>query len=133
MNRWVWFFGCFILGLLALGFGWLVPAHLRAVDAAVLERAGRKTPSLAERGQQLLKEGKLGPAEMLCRTAREQLLPGRDAFATSVTNLAAAHPFWQSWGGGEGHLEILFAGEEASSSATQSSQPITDWMLRTQN
>ena len=133
MNRWVWFFGCIILGLLALGFGWLVPAHLRAVDAAVLERAGRKTASLAELGQQLLKEGKLGPAEMLCRTAREQLMPGREVLATSVTNLAAAHPAWQSWGGGEGHLEILFAGEDGSSSAMRSSEPITDWMLRTQN
>jgi hypothetical protein len=129
MNRWVWFFGCIILALLALAFGWLVPAHLRAVDTAVLERAGRKTPSLAERGLQLLKEGKLGPAEMICRTAQEQRLHGRETLATSVTNVVSAKPGWQSWGGGEKHLEILFASEGAS----QSSEPITDWMLRTQN
>ena len=127
MNRWVWFFGCVILGLLALGFGWLVPAHLRAVDSAVLERAGRKTPSLAERGLQLLREGKLGPAEMVCRTVQEQRLPGRETLATSVTNLVTAHPGWQAWGGGERHLEILFGAEGTSS------ETVIDWLLRTQN
>src|SRR5882672_5015515 len=138
MNRWVWFFGCVILGLLALGFGWLVPAHLRAVDAAVLERAGRKTPSLAERGQQLLREGKLGPAEMLCREAQDQRLPGRESLASSITNLLAEHPGWQRWGGGEGHLEILFnetgsSRGDLSKPASQASEPITAWMLRMQN
>src|SRR5262245_699735 len=131
MNRWVWFFGCIILGLLALGFGWLVPAHLRAVDSAVLERAGRKTPSVLERGQQLLKEGKLGAAEMLCRTAQEQLLPGRETLASGVTNLATEHPGWQSWGGGEGHLDVLFAAEGKEQS--KACEPIIDWMLHTQN
>jgi hypothetical protein len=131
MNRWVWFFGCIILGLLALGIGWLVPAHLRAVDAAVLERAGRKTPSLLERGRQLLTEGKLGPAEILCRTALDEHLPGRETLATGITNLITQHPAWQSWGGGERHLDILFV-----TSATDSApgwEPITDWMLHSQN
>jgi len=131
MNRWVWFFGCIILGLLAVGFGWLVPAHLRAVDAAVLERAGRKTPSLLERGQQLLKEGKLGPAEMLCRTAQDEHLAGRETLATAITNLIAQHPGWQSWGGGEGHLDILFATNATNSAPAW--EPITDWMLHSQN
>ena len=132
MNRWVWFFGCIILGLLALGFGWLVPAHLRAVDSAVLERAGRKTPSVLERGQQLLKEGKLGAAEMLCRAAQEQHLPGRDTLAGGVTNLAAQHPRWQSWGGGEGHLDMLFE-QMAAADSSQGWEPITTWMLHTKN
>src|SRR5262245_14213087 len=131
MNRWVWFFGCVILSVLALGFGWLVPAHLRATDAAVLERAGRKTPSLLERGQQLLKEGKLGPAEMLCRTAQEQHLTGRETLAVGVTNLEAQHPVWRSWGGGEGHLDVLFASDATESSPAW--EPITDWMLHSQN
>jgi len=45
MNRWVSFCVCAILGLLMLACGLLIPAHLRAVDAAVIQKAGRKSPA----------------------------------------------------------------------------------------
>ncbi len=68
MNRWVWFWVCAIVGLLMLVCGWLVPAHLRAVDASVIERAGRKTPTLIEKGLALVRENKLGAAQLLLET-----------------------------------------------------------------
>jgi hypothetical protein len=139
-------------------FGWLVPAHLRAVDVSVVEKAGRKTPSLIERGLALVREKKLGAAQLLLESAREQRLAYRQELAIAATDLAAAHPGWVTWGGGEPRLEGFFgtpatnheteAGATASStSVTQAllqtdeparspsrvGQPITEWLVRQEN
>ena len=50
MNRWLWFAVCALGGLLLLLFGLLMPIHLRAVDAAVIKKAGEHPPSLIEHG-----------------------------------------------------------------------------------
>jgi hypothetical protein len=69
MNRWVWFSLCAILGLLMLVCGLLVPMHLRAVDAGVIERAGRNTPSLIDEGMTLARKQQLGAARLLSQAA----------------------------------------------------------------
>jgi hypothetical protein len=43
MNRWTWFTICVLVGLLSIVCGWLMPAHLRAIEAPVLKRAGQNS------------------------------------------------------------------------------------------
>src|SRR4051812_24050458 len=40
MNRWTWFAICLVTGAVLVVAGLLIPAHLRAVDEAVLKAAG---------------------------------------------------------------------------------------------
>jgi len=54
MSRWVRFLICALLGLVLLVCGWLVPAHLRAVDWGILRLAARNTPSLVDHGLRLI-------------------------------------------------------------------------------
>ncbi|HWX18695.1 MAG TPA: hypothetical protein VN578_02200 [Candidatus Binatia bacterium] len=147
MRRKVLFLICVVLGLVMLVCGLLVPAYLRAVDISLLQRAGRKTPSLVTRGRALVEENRLGAAELLLEAAREEALPDRENLRSAVTNLALAHPGWQAWGGGESHLELLFGSptpglprSAPTGAATVSSQddfsnfePLTEWMVRLKN
>ena len=41
MRRWFWFILCALLGLIMTVGGLLIPAHLRAVEARVIELAGK--------------------------------------------------------------------------------------------
>src|ERR1044071_499161 len=109
-RRWSWIlvFLCAVLSLAALFCGWLVPAYLRAVPADVLQRAGKGTPSLVDEGTQLIKENKLGAAEMLLEAARHESIPERAELGLAVTNLATQHAAWEMWGGGDPQLERLF-------------------------
>lgn len=50
MSRPPWFWICILLAPVTLVGGWLVPMHLRAVEASVLQRAGRNTPGVASLG-----------------------------------------------------------------------------------
>jgi len=111
MNRWVWFLLCAILGLIMLGMGLLIPVHLRAVDARVVERAGRKTTALTEEGLRFAGEKKLGAAQLLLKAAEDEGIPNRERLREAVTNLAGTHPGFLIWGGSEPHLEILFETE----------------------
>ena len=40
MRHWIRFWACAILGLMLGLCGWLVPAHLRAVDVNIIQKAG---------------------------------------------------------------------------------------------
>jgi hypothetical protein len=135
MNRWVWFWVCAGLGLLMLVLGWLVPVHLRAVDVAVIQRAGQKTPTLVERGLALARDNQLGAAQLLLEEARIEAVPDRENLRLAVTNLAGQHPGWLAWGGGERHLEVLFTGgvEQAGSPTSLPSEPLTEWIVKLDN
>jgi hypothetical protein len=131
MNRQAWFIVCALLGLLLLVAGLSVPAHLRAVDACVLELAGKRTPDVAGHGVALAAEQKLGALQMLSTVAQNQGLPERDRLATAVSALAQAHPDWQVWGGPEPKLEELLGSEAPSSETTATNwQPFTDFIVR---
>jgi hypothetical protein len=142
MSRWLWFLVCGFLGLLLLAAGYLVPIHLRAVDTLVLQRAGKRTPSLIDAGLDQLKQRRLGAAELALETALKEKLLRTESLALAITNAAAQHPDWQRWGGGEPHLEILFAKADESSivkpdgagqPSTNSLLPLTDWIIRLEN
>jgi len=127
MKRWVCVWACAIFGLLLLVCGWLMPVHLRAVDTAVLRQAGERTPTLVERGLELVKENRLGAAELLLQTAREEGLADRGELGLAVTNLANEHPDFRIWGGGEPHLAALFGSAGRQRSLTSSvATPLED-------
>ncbi len=105
MNRWVWFTFCATLGLVLLVCAFVVPAPLRAVDGSVLEKAGRNTPALVAQGLALVRENKLGTAQVLARAAQAERVPGRESLNRAVADLAAQHPGWAVWGGPEPELE----------------------------
>jgi hypothetical protein len=154
-NRWIWFSLCALLGVLLIACAWMIPVYLWAIDARVVQKAGKRTPTLVDRGVQLVKENKLGAAEMLLQTAREQGIADRGELGLAVTNLAAEHPGWQVWGGGGRHLEVLFGsarrpprasinpspsqpdGEKDKIGAVHApesvSDPLTEWVVRLEN
>jgi hypothetical protein len=78
--------------------GLLVPAHLRAVDVSVIQRAGRNTPALIEQGLALVNENKLVAAQLLLQAAQSEKLTGLDKLGLAITNSARRHPGWlSSW------------------------------------
>jgi hypothetical protein len=131
MSRWLWFFLCVIVGMVMLVCGLQVPAHLRAVDITVLERAGRKTPSLAEQGLVLVSADKLGPAQLLSQTAQRYQLLGREKLEYGVTELARQHPGWVVWGGPEPRFESIF--ENDSKLRNPGFDPVTEYVVRLEN
>jgi hypothetical protein len=131
MNRWVWLSLCAFLGSALLGFGLLVPAHLRAVDDTVLRKAGKHTPGLVEHGLTLVQDGQLGAAQLVALAVEQEAVPGRQQFAATVMDLARQHPGWSVWGGGEYHLQVLFATDPGLPKSGWES--FTEWVVRLEN
>jgi hypothetical protein len=128
--RWLMFFICAVFGLALLVCGLLVPMHLRAVDAGVIEMAGGQGPALLNQGRTLAGERKLGAAQMLMRAARTAGLPGWDRLGETITNLARQNPAALAWGD-DGRTENLFG--NPSSAAADPDLPFTDVIIRQQN
>jgi hypothetical protein len=104
--RWLSFLICIVLGLASLAGGLLVPAHLRALDAGVLERA-KRGPSVLQQGGMLAGEGKLGSAQLFATAARENGIAGWDRLQKAVTDLARQNPDTVFWGD-DTHAATLF-------------------------
>ena len=130
LRRWLSFLLCISLSVLSVLMGWLVPAHLRATDVRLLQRAGKNSRSLLEVGNELLNEKRLGAAEILYSAAESLSFPGRQALESSITNLATQHSSWSIWGGGEPDLEVIFSRPRTTRSG---SEPLTESMIRLDN
>jgi hypothetical protein len=115
MNRWVGFFACVLLGLGMLVCGLLVPAHLRAVDVIVLQNAGRNTETLTDRGMKLVREEKLGAAQLVSLAARRDNLAGLEKLEAAITKLESEHPDWKVWGCSDRRLEQIIGSSEPPS------------------
>ena len=131
MNRWVLILLCAILGLMMLGFGLLVPAHLRAVDRSVIEAAGKNTPTLTERGLVLVSKKNLGAAQLFSQTAQSAGLADREKLASAVDELTKQQPDLIPLGHDETGLEILFGIDRVS--PRSKTGPITDFLVRQEN
>src|SRR5580658_6916134 len=107
MNRSMWFWICVVMGSATLGAGLLVPIHLRAVDAGVLNRAGKRTPSLVEEGLGLTAAQAVGAAQLLAQAAQAGKLPDANRLDAAVGKLAREHPDWAEWGGSDSYLGKL--------------------------
>lgn len=131
MSRWLLFLLCVIVGLVMLVCGLQVPVHLRAVDVSILERAGRGTTSVTERGEALASQDKLGAAQLLSQTAQRDQLPGREKLEYAVNELARQHPGWVVWGGPEPRFESIF--ENESKLRDPGFDPFTEYVIRLEN
>jgi len=109
MNRWAWFGICLVLGLLMFVGGWLVPAHPRAMEPAVLERAGHNTSLLADRAGELMHIGEFGAAELLSAAAQRNKLPDADKLAANVDETAKKYPALKAWGLSGPSLKLYFS------------------------
>ncbi len=98
-----------VLGVTLVLGGLLVPAHLRAVDAAVIDQAGVDTRSVVEAGTSLLRLEKLGPARMLLQIAQAENVAGHEKLGMAVTNFALAHASLEVLGGADPVLENLLS------------------------
>jgi hypothetical protein len=119
--------------------GLLVPAHLRAVEESVIQRAGRNAPALIEQGLAFAREKNLGTAQLLLQAARQTQIPGNEKLAVDITNLIASEPQLQILGAREPELERLLASRDAETtrkyleSASRTNVPFTDFILRLDN
>ena len=127
-RRLIWFLLCAIVGLLLVVVGLVMPAHLRAVDVTVLEQAGRNTPTVIEHGLALVRQNKLGVAQLLLQAGQAEHLSDWQRLGSALTNSAAQHPGWLVWGGGDSRLERLFASD--AELPKSGSEPITDFVVR---
>ena len=131
MSRWVTCFFCAIFGLVLVGLGLSIPAHLRAVDVTVIQQAGRHSPSLITRGLELISQNQLGAAQLLRQAARRQRLAGREKLEFAVDDLARQHPAWVVWGGPEPRFESIF--QNGAELRSPGSDPFTEYAVRLEN
>ncbi len=96
-----------VAGVVLLLCGLLMPAHLRAVDVSVIQKAGERTQTLVAEGLELAGEGNLGAARLLWRAAQMERLPGREALGTSLASLEAQPAAWKILGSPDPRLEQL--------------------------
>lgn len=108
--------------------GLLVPAHLRAVDATILEQAGRNAPSLTDRGLALVAQKQLGAAQLLLKAAQQQRAPGDEKLAGAVSALASREPGLVLLGRPEPSLQNLQRTADAAASP-----PFTDLVVAEAN
>lgn len=131
MNRSMWFWICVVLGTLALAAGLLVPIHLRAVDAGLLSRAGRRTPTLVDQGLDLAAGQGLGAARLVLQAAKMEELPDAKILEGSLANLTREHPDWVVWGGGDSYLAKEF--KSAAGPTNSGVERVTEIIIQTDN
>jgi hypothetical protein len=93
------------LGLLAVLGALLVPAYIRSVDAAVIQRAGAKTPSLVVEAVQAARLDKLGQAVLLAQAAMAAEVPEATATLYAIQRQRGERPVPAVWGGGDSLLQ----------------------------
>src|ERR1039457_5627837 len=110
-SRWPWVALCIASAGVVLLCGWLVPMHLRAVDAAVLQRAGEGRPSLVERGLALERANNADAARLLLQAAQAEKIVWIGELASAL----ATHS----------NSERLYPGGPMSPST-----PVTAWVIQ---
>ncbi len=105
-----------IFGAVLFGCALLVPVHFRAVDASVVERAGRgepgaAAPTLIEEGLTLLSTEKFGPAWMLWRTAESESVPHSEQLGAGIARFSRDNPLLVALGGASPVLDKADLGQ----------------------
>ncbi len=126
MKRWLWIILPVAAGVILIAWGLLTPAHLRAVDAAVLEYAGRATPKLTDEGAKLLKAEKPGPARIVLAAGVEAGLLNQSQVDAALS--AATAPKSRAWGGPAPLLDQAFA-KDAARVAQWNGRPIMELLV----
>lgn len=92
MKRWVYFSICIGAAVALFVAGRLLPIHLRAVDARVLQRAGEKTSSVVDSGLALVQKNNISSAELLWETAQQEKIPGHEKLRATIDEAKKAQP-----------------------------------------
>ena len=124
--KWLWFSMLAAAGVMLLAGGLLVPVYLRAVDASVIQRAGRQGPTLLAQARTLAKERQLGAALLLAQAARLAGMSGWDRLGDTITNLERQSSGAVAWGT-DTRLETLFVNDPNSSAS------FTAFIIRPEN
>ena len=114
-----WIAVLLVFGAVLFGCALLVPAHFRALDAAVVEAAGRQAtgagaPTVVAAGLNFLSTEKLGPARMLQAAAQAESLPGSDLLGTAVAQFSRDNPSLVALGGASPVLDKVDLGAGAA-------------------
>ena len=126
-KRWFLAIVCAVLGLLMVVGGLLIPIYLRAVDASVVQQAGRDTTALTDQARTLAEARRLGAAQLLLSAGQAERIPSAKQLGPVVDKLANEYPNSTAWGDDEA-VANLFA-----SNPQPSSEPFTDFVVRRQN
>jgi hypothetical protein len=111
--------------------GWLVSAHLRAVEPGLLQRAGRQTAGVIDVGLDLADRGNLGAAQLISQAAEQKRIPGSAKLTQTIRNVAEQRPQWLVSGGAVSPgLQRVFQGDTSSNSGPEM---LTDFMIRAEN
>ena len=150
----LWFSICVVAGLALLAGGLLIPVHLRAVDAGVIQLAGRNGYTLSEpqptiepdlsssRPQPVIRgsldteiksdlaAGNLGVVQVLVQAAALANLPGSGPWGVAVTNAIRQNPESFFWGNSV-RVENIFG--DRADAAQLSGQTLTAFIVRREN
>lgn len=97
-----------VLGIAVAVLAWLLPVNLKSVSPALLEAAGRETPTLGAYGRDLVDVEKIGPAALVLAAARLADDPRAPALELAVDQFATRQPGLMAWGGWDPYLDPLF-------------------------
>src|SRR5690242_14351808 len=128
MNRWIWFTLCGVLGLLLLLCGWLLPAHLRAIEQPNLAQASRNSATLTGRGESLTHIGQYGAGEMMLRAAQPANFSGTHELVTALDTEAKKTPIVKLWGNQPGAARNYFPKNPRPADTN-----FTDFVVREEN
>ncbi len=113
-----------IVGICILAGAWLIPVNLKSLTPAVLDRAGRDTPSVAGFGKQILDSEKLGSAVLILNAARLVNDPAAGVLDRGIHQMETRRPEWVAWGGWDPFLDPIFNLKE-NSGRTESTPVLT--------
>ncbi len=93
-----------VAAILLAAVGLLVPAHIRSVDASVIELAGTHESSPADQISEAINAAHTGPAQRIIAATRPAAA-ARSEFETRIATLQAAHPNLKISGGPDREFE----------------------------
>jgi hypothetical protein len=128
--KWMWFLVCFVAGLALLACGLLIPIHLRAVDAGLVQTAGKNGSTLPAQIRALTGKSNLGAAQILVQAAGAAKIPESDQLGATVTNLIRQNPEAFFWGNAL-RVENLFG--DHLDPAEQNTQTFTTFIVQRSN
>lgn len=99
----------YVAGALALAWAMLIPAHMRAVDSRVLEKAGKGTRGLMVDAEHYGVLEKGGVSWTMYRAGQLLGVPPRAGLAEDIASVEISHPGLALWGNRDSVLPALTA------------------------
>jgi len=110
---------CAAAGIALAAAAWLLPAHLRAVDARALRAASGRGWAVREAGLELVRQNHAGAAELLRQAAREAQTPGSIELDRLLDDQKPAPPMTDVFVGEAKRQQTLAALEKSTSPAVR--------------